>query len=402
MLTAALAQSPEEIMADIYEQVAEYGGDLENLTQELQELAACPINVNTATAEDLQRLRFLSDVQIDAILNYVNKHPMADLSELRLIGALRDYEIRDLTYFLVAQPVTHTTRLYPKEVFAKAKHELTLRVDGRNIEKYTGDPIYGQLRYRYNYHKQEQFGVTLQRNAGQDWRAMRYGGYVQLSRLTPHLKTLVLGNFQGQFGQGLVLGQAIHRGKSSYLMAAANGAEGVSKYSSVSPDYDYLHGIATTLSFGPVDVSALYSIRQEQDSLWHHVVGLNATYRRNRLKIGLTALEELYRTDSTHTAFGLNARYNLGRWDFFGEVAASCNTSDRHPSTLPRWGCGVLVGTRITPINGLGLVLLYRYYSPSFINRYAFGFAETSNTNDENGCYIGSEIKLVKHWRCSS
>ncbi len=399
--SALCAQSVEDIMADVYQQVAEYGGDLENLTEELRELSTNKININQATADDLQRLRFLSDVQIDALLNYVNKHPMNDISELQLLPCLRDYEIRDLSYFLTAEPVMQQDKVYPREVFHFAKHETTLRLDARNIESYSPDPIYAQLRYRFNYRNQVMAGVTVQHSAGQSWSQIRYGGYVQLNHIAPHLKTLVLGNFEAQFGEGLVLGSAVHRGKSSYLMASSNGVEGIRKYSSVSDSYDYLHGAAATLTFGKVDLSVLYSLRKEKDSLLHHVVGLNATYRHDRFKVGLTALEQIYRTDSTQTVLGLNARYNLGRWDFFGEAATCYDASAAHRATLPRWGWGILAGARLTPLDGLGLLMLYRYYSPSFESRYAYSFAETSAVTDENGFYLGTEIRLVPRWRFS-
>ncbi len=213
-----MGQSVNDIIADIYEQVVEYGGDLENLNQDFMELYEHKININTATAEDLQRLRFLSSKQIDNILLYVDQHPMADIAELQLIPDLRAYEVRNLRYFLVAGPAARQQTFYAKEVFRFAKHELTLRTDARNIENYKGDPFYGNFRYRFNYKNRVKAGLTLQRGAGEDWNRMHYGGFVELNHIAPHLKTLTLGNFHGQFGQGLVLGEELHMGKSSYII----------------------------------------------------------------------------------------------------------------------------------------------------------------------------------------
>ncbi|MCQ2311772.1 MAG: helix-hairpin-helix domain-containing protein [Paludibacteraceae bacterium] len=386
------AQTISDIISDIYEQVEEYGGNLEDLSQELMELHNQRIDLNTATEEDLQRLRFLSDLQIDNILTYVYKHPMQSVYELQLVPGLRDYEIRNLSYFVITEKPTIQEQIYPREIFHYAKHELTLRTDARNIENAKEDPFYGNLRYRFNYKNRVMAGFSLQRGASVPWKELNYGGYIQLNNMIPHIKTLVIGNFQGQFGQGLILGQAVHMGKSTYIMSSANGAEGVKKYSSASDSYDYLHGIASTLKFGSLDITALYSIRKEKDSLWHHVVGFNTTYKHNKWKIGLTAIENIYRTDSTATAFGVNARYNMGRWDLWGEVATSYAS---------QWGWGTIVGARLSPINGLGFLLFYRYYSPTYYSRYAQTFAETSKVNDENGLYIGTEIKLVPQWRFS-
>jgi len=389
------AQTVSDIIADIYEQVAEYGGNLENLSQEMMEIYQNKINVNTATAEDLERLRFLSDKQIDNILLYVDKHPMVDIAELQLVKGLRDYEVRNLSYFLVAGEAKRQQTLYAKEVFTYAKHELTLRTDARNIENYTNDPFYGNFRYRFTYKDNVKAGVTLQRGAGEDWKNLHYGGFVELRNIAPHLKTLTVGNFQGQFGQGLVLGEDAHVGKSSYILSSTNGPEGLHKYSSVSDDYDYLHGVGTTLNFGHVDVSAFYSIKQEtkkKQTWWHHMVGANVTYRQRYWQVGLTAKSDIYKADSTQTAFGGNFRWKKGIWDVFGEAAASYDTI---------WGWGAIAGTRIYPVEGVGLQVMYHYYTPTYHNMHAQSFAETSKVNDENGLYLGTEIKLIPKWRLS-
>jgi len=385
------SQSVNDIIADIYEQVAEYGGNLENLSQDFMEMYQNKININTATAEDLERLRFLSDKQIDNILLYVDKHPMEDIAELQLVPGLRDYEVRNLSYFLIAGPAAPQQTIYAKEVFAYAKHEITLRTDARNIENYKGDPFYGNLRYRFNYKNIIKAGITLQRGAGEDWKNLHYGGFVELNNLTKHLKTLTVGNFQAQFGQGLVLGEDAHEGKSSYILSSTNGPEGLHKYSSVSDDYDYLHGVGATIQLGAVDVSPLYSIKHEKER-WHHMVGLNATYRQRYWQVGLTAKSDIYKADSTQTAFGANFRYKRGIWDIFTEAAASYDTI---------WGGGAIAGTRIYPVEGVGLQIMYHYYSPTYHNEHAQSFAETSKVNDENGIYLGTEIKLIPKWRLS-
>mgnify|MGYP003304697464 CR=1 FL=1 len=61
--------------------------DWEDLSQDLYELHQHKMNINTVSVEDLQRLRFLSPMQIDDILYYVDKHPMADICELQLISS---------------------------------------------------------------------------------------------------------------------------------------------------------------------------------------------------------------------------------------------------------------------------------------------------------------------------
>ena len=93
--------SLDEILEDIYNQLSEDGEvPMEDIQEELMEIAENPIDLNHTTANELSRLYFLSDEQIDAILLYQYKHPFNDIYELQLIDCLKDYEIRNLLPFV--------------------------------------------------------------------------------------------------------------------------------------------------------------------------------------------------------------------------------------------------------------------------------------------------------------
>ncbi|MDY5076166.1 MAG: hypothetical protein SPE88_05225, partial [Paludibacteraceae bacterium] len=46
----------------------------------------------------------------------------------------------------------------------------------------------------------------------------------------------------------------------------------------------------------------------------------------------------------------------------------------------------------------IGLIALYRYYSPFFDNTLGYAFSETSRLNDEQGGYIGLDISRLRRW----
>lgn len=400
----------EAVIADVYEQLTEVGSvDYEDLYADLEDIAAHPININTAQASDLERLHFLSDHQIDAILLYVYAHPMAELSELQLLDCLQDYEIRNLRAFVVAGPAEgEEGRIYPRDVFRYARHEWTARADVRHIEGYTTDPVFFQTRYKFNFRNRVEFGATLRRPAGGMAVDLGYGAYIQLTDIGP-MRTIVAGNFQASFGQGLVLSEAFRSGKSAYVMTVGNRQDRLRKYTGT--DGAGLHGIGATAQWRwgkqtRLDVSALYSLQNTQDSIWQHLLGANITLRHRRLQVGFTAVEKLY-SDSVRpyrdmkynlhyfrglrqSVMGLNFRYSHGLFDLFGEVATAQNR---------RWGVGVVAGSRIYPTEGVGLTLLYRYYSPWFDNPQGYAFSETSRVNDEHGLYIGTELTRLRHWR---
>ena len=65
----------DNILEDIYNQLAEDGDiPMEELQEDLLDLAANPINLNQTNANELSQLRFLNDEQIDAILLYQYPH----------------------------------------------------------------------------------------------------------------------------------------------------------------------------------------------------------------------------------------------------------------------------------------------------------------------------------------
>ena len=382
----------EDILADIYNQLAEAGeAPMEDLQETLTDIAAHPIDLNHTSAEELQRLYFLDDEQIDAILLYQYKHPFQSIYELQLIPELHDYDIRNLLPFVQVGSADEEKKLYIREVFHYAKHELTLRADARNCENLAPDPFYAKLRYRFNYNNRVQAGVTFCRPTSAPWKEMQYGGFVQLCDIG-HFKSIVAGDYQASFGQGLVVGSPFHFGKSSYLRSTTTQPEGLRKYTSVSGDYQAFHGIGTTARIHWADISAFYSVRRQRDSTWHHAAGVNVTGRWKQLKVGVTALENLYSdtAQAPQVVVGLNARYNTGRVDVWGEVAT---TQGVH------WGVGTIVGARFVPVSGVNLLAIYRYYSEYYNNQYAYSLSEHSRLNDEMGGYVGAEIDRLRKWR---
>ena len=390
----------EDVLEDIFNQLSE-DGDLpyEDIEEELLSIAENPMDINKVTQEDLSRLMFLSDEQIDAILMYQYKHGFKELYELQLIDCLKDYEIRNLVSFVEVRGEEAIRReakgkeMYFREVFHYAKHEMTLRVDARNIEDFEGDPMYGKLRYRFNYQNRVQVGVTLDRATGAPWEKVNYGGYIQLKDIGP-MKTIVAGNYQANFGYGLVVGSPFKRGKSAYIQSTATTDEGLKKFSSVGDSYNYFHGVGATARIKWADVSAFYSLREDKKTeAWQHVVGVNATARWKKLKVGVTGIEE-FKGDRLKVkgngAMGANVRYNWGKVDIWGEVAAS---------HTEQWGWGTIMGLRVNPISDLNLLAIYRYYSPEYDNIYANALSSKTRVYDEHGGYVGVEYNRLRNWQ---
>ena len=394
----------EDVLEDIFNQLSE-DGDLayEDIEEELLSIAENPMDLNKVTGEELSRLMFLSDEQIDAILMYQYQHGFKELYELQLIDCLKDYEIRNLLPFVkvrgeeAIRQEAKGKEIYFREVFHYAKHEMTLRLDARNMEDFEGDPMYGKLRYRFNYQNRVQAGMTLDRATGVPWEKINHGGYIQLKDIGP-MKTVVAGNYQASFGYGLVVGSPFKRGKSAYIQSTATTDEGLKKFSSVGDSYNYFHGVGATARVKWADLSAFYSLRKGKEDAWNHVVGANATARWRKLKVGMTGVEEISllgdeaMRQKVRGAMGANVRYNWGKVDVWGEVAAS---------HTEQWGWGTIMGVRVNPISDLNLLAIYRYYSPEYDNIYANALSSKTRVYNEHGGYLGIEYNRLRNWQLS-
>jgi len=424
--------SLDDVILDIYNAYSEIAdADYEQIQQDLYALHEEPVSLNSTSDEELARLYFLSPQQIDDILAYADRHPFESLYELRLIPSLTDYEIRNLLPFVT---LTNDKSPHPcrerergrysaREVFANGQHELVTRLDARNMEGAEGaDMLYAHMRYVFRYRKQLVLGAAIRPPVGREMQNLQGGAWMQMNDIGP-MHTLVAGNYQASFGQGLVFAPSFHAGKSAYAAAAGLQPNGLRYRSSL--DDNGLHGVGTTMRWNTnphtrIDLSALYSLRRDNDTVRHHVLGANITVRHKQLDWQITAAENIW-SDSIrpyrNTAYnrhyfrgyrqavlGTSLRYNFGIADLFTELATAQNYE--HPSLqggdggrLPHWGFAAIAGCRLYPMDGVAMTWLYRYYSPFFDNALGYAFSETPRLGDEHGGYLGFDITRLRHWR---
>lgn len=399
----------ESIIEDIYSQITEDAADgstqdFETLAEDLMAKITTPIALNADDYDALSELPFLSDEQVTAILLKARDEPYHSLYELQLVRGLKDYEIRNLLPFVeLGDPQPEPFRW--RELAAYGRHDMSLRTDVRNIEAYEGtDPVYIQAKYGYAFRRKATAGVTIRRPAAGQWQDLQYGGYIQLNDIG-RLKRLVAGCYEARFGQGLVTNHFFHTGKSSRVMQIGHDRQGLTKVSSAGSER--YQGIGATVTAGKhTEISAWYSV--DSTKVWHHAIGANVSANFRNLHVGVTVMEHLYsdsvpvrNTYYNHAYFrgkhqcvvGADVKYSFRWLQLFAEVAAAENSS---------WGAGCIGGIRLTPLPDLGLVALYRYYSPMFDNRYGYAFCEGSRLGDENGGYLGIEYKGLRRWRLSA
>ena len=434
--------SIEDIITDIYDNridLHEYENDFEAFYEDMLRLQQNPININTATQHDLEQLYFLSDEQIDAILLYRYSHgALHSVYELQLIRGLEIYDIRNMLPFITIGDAK------PQEFYwsdlLHGSHELTMRLDARKIEdwkttknKYTGDPFYSNVKYKYNYKNRVMLGLHAEKDVGEQFVGPdnygfdSYGGYLQVNDVWK-FKSIIVGDYKANFGEGLVVNHQLSMGRAYDPLSIHNRKQGIQKYGG-NDEFRFFRGVAATLAIGDVSITALYSVRTVDGNIvndelrtvsttgyhrtateiarrrasWQHVAGLNVNYSNRYLDVGATFIENIFKHSLNPTndyyfhgkaqsVGSLNYRFHNEHWSLFGETALASNT---------RLGVATINGVKYHPMVDLGFVVSHRYYSPYFDNMYANALSYKSRINNEQSVYFATDINLLKPLKIS-
>lgn len=445
----------EQLIADIFEQYAAENDealDYETFYDDLMALSQNPVQINTATRDDFERIPFLSDIQIENLLFYLYRYgPMQTIYELQLVESLDMTDIRRMLPFVVLGSTDKKSeKMYLNEVFRFGRSELLGRLDLtaekrkgyilKEVENksgetelkapYTGSPLYNSLRYRFNFRNRVQFGITTEKDAGEQFVKKGYdfmSAYAQVDKIGK-IHRAVLGDFRANFGMGLVLHPDFSVGKSAFVTSVAPRSRGLKKFGSTD-EYNFFRGAGVTLRFGQTDITAFYSNKNidgdtvgrvfssinktgyhrteteiaKRKTVNQQVTGFNATVSLNRLQLGFTAVHTALNADmqpdksvynyyyfsgNQQTVAGINYRFRLQNFNFFGETAVSDRIA---PATIN--------GVSVQPISTVSLIALYRYFSPEYDTFFANTFSESTRVNNESGFYLGAEVRPFRRWK---
>ena len=239
--------SDEEISSDAREELAFM----------YESMHESPLNINSATREELAQLPFLTYEQIEDIHAYVYMHgSMLTLGELQLIGSL-DFDTRQLLrLFVYAGDVpVKRQKLRIDDMLRYGRNEIVLRMDIPLYKRdgfcyhspdelkrypnraYLGNRLSHSIRYSFNWHNRIRFGITADKDAGEPFFHRNCTGYDFWSPYLyikdfDWLKELAVGNFKVQFGYGLLLGGGFSTGKSMALSSMDRNTQGIKPHSS--------------------------------------------------------------------------------------------------------------------------------------------------------------------------
>jgi len=455
----------QEIFAQQEEETLEYEDFYETLLLYYQQ----PLDLNQTSPEQLASLYILSRPQITALFKHLDTHgPLLSIYELQAIPGFDLVTIYQLLPFVQVTDAGLQATPAPlwQRVIGADNHALILRYErtlqqrrgytaadtgARVASRYLGSPEKLLLRYRVSHPGDFSFGLTAEKDAGEQftWDAptRRYGfdfysAHLQLYN-KGRFKAIALGDYQLQIGQGLLLGSGYSVGKGSETITTTSRANlGIRPYSSVL-EYNYFRGAAFTYSLGRIDASGFYSnkrvdanLQAQPDTLqpfddffsgiqtsgFHRtpselankgqvreqVYGTNLSYRSpgKILHLGFTALGTHYsapmqKAGAPYQLFAFSGRrnHNAGMnyslsWQnlyFFGETAVSSSG-----------GVGTVNGLMASLSGKVDMALLYRNYARHFHSFYGNAFGEGTRNSNERGLYTGIKIKPLPHWEVTA
>lgn len=408
----------------------------EQLAQFLEELAANPVNINSASVNDLLQIPGFNLKLARALIDYRKKNPFVEKDDILKVSGIgratytrmRPYitvggvssRFRDLytnpNYWLDGNSFEYITR-YQQELDDQRGYEIPDSSGG-----YLGSQGKYYQRFRMssrhlsiNLTQEKDAGETLNGPTGFDYTS----GHIALKE-NGKLKDLVIGDYALNFGQGLVLWTGGAFGKGREVVGTTSKNErGLRAYGSAQ-ETDFFRGIAATYG-EKIETTFFYSDRPRTASViegdttrfpsssgFHRT--LNEKERRNNIdqkkyggRIRIDTPVGLFGATGYRTEFssyidrgnGLSSLYDFeGRnnsvlgFDYrglIGSVLAFGEMGQSHNG-----GRGGIVGIE-SPIGyATDFTMAYRNYGRDFQSFMGDGFGESSSDpQNEEGFYIG-------------
>lgn len=447
----------ENAIQDILELwTANNDGEQENtyFLEQLEIWSKHPFDINTDDISQLQSTGLFTDLQIQSLLAYrkvagdlLTKYELQAVPEFdaQIARTLAPYfttgkEIDQYNYPLVKSLYTGENQVYLRTQMVlepqKGYQEST-------NNGYLGDNRKYVFKYRHTYSNQLSYGFSAEKDPGEEFfTGTEKQGFDHYSfhfylKNKKWLKHLAIGDYELNFGQGLVMWTGFGAGKSLNIASAKKSGQVVKPFTSIT-EVGYNRGAAATIavkksifitpfisfksaggnvtSVDSTDNTALEISSLDEDGM-HRTQseiddrnvfqalqsGININYKKRKFNIGATAVynklsatlnpayqpynKYVFRGNSLLN-FSLDYSWSYRNFVVFGETAVN---DQKQYATVN----GVIAS--IDPLIDISLV--HRYFSPGYFAFQAQAFSENTLPANEHAMYWGVSIKPHMFWR---
>lgn len=428
----------EELLNDLMLE-PELAGEIEEVYQQLYDFYLQPLDINKATHADFKKLFFMDDLKIQQIIDY--RKEAGDFISIYELQSIEGLSFEDINRLKNLVTVKEKSKSKPTSKILLIRYERDLqkrkgyRINENGEPNYLGTPDKLLFQLRNSSGGKVQYGFTAEKDAGEnviyDASTKRYGldhysGYFKINNI---LSTgeLIIGDYQLQFGQGLVYSSGFNLGKSGGSVATYQKVSfGIRPHTS-SMESGFLRGAAGSYfitqrlkltgfysdinhdavikgsSFSGFNTSGLHRTYKELErkkAINENQFGLVIERKGNNLQYGggfsnisfsqtWIPIERVYNNFSftgnrMTTAFG----YVNYRWQNISSFAEGANLLNN--------GSAFLVGALVNLSSVFNTGFIYRNYQPDFVSRYGKALGEKLRNNNEKGLLWVFNVDLSK------
>ncbi|MFK7806498.1 MAG: ComEA family DNA-binding protein, partial [Saprospiraceae bacterium] len=418
------------------------------------------VDINKASRTKLQEFGLLSEIQINQLIDHREEFgDLIAIYELQSIPSFDLQTIQRIRPFISVSGGIDDYNLSLKQMLKNGRNELYLRwvrvledqrgylspEEGGSENGYLGDQNKYYARYRHSYENKLSFGFTVEKDAGEEFFKGSnkqgfdfFSAHLYLRDYSRRFKAIALGDFRVAMGQGLIRFNGFASRKSPLVTATKRGGRTIDRYSSVN-EINFMRGAGVTIGLTDnLDISAFASYRQrDANILTGDSISIDDAFEFSSLQSSgfhRTATEIADKNQLNNTTFGgvlkytnrkghlaLNVLYDrfdkslnralqpYNRFFFNGDrlLNASFDYNYRFQNLYFFGETAWSDNNRFATLNGLLLTLdrwvdlavLQRSFQKDYQAILAQLFAETTGGRNEEGLYLGLEIRPAKHWK---
>ena len=356
---------------DIVEQIAYLAGASapEELDSEVVErwtaLAARPVRINLSTEARLASCGLFSRYQAASVADYRRTSgDILSVAELALLDGFGEETTRALAPF-----VSFETRAGPGRSSLE-RGRVETEVQARSILQESEGERSGNYALKVRTGDEDRWLVSAaaRKAAGaRFWPQRDLSGSVAVyGRRLPF--SLVLGDFNARFGQGLLLWSGFSLSGVQSAAAMDRHPSGLSPAWTLSPGAAH-RGAAADLTLGRFVLSGFWS--------YGKCYGANVTWLARGGQLGVIALPD--------SRISFDWRWSFGRWDLFGEVVDDFGN---------RAFAGV-AGAAWNPAYQVRLAASVRSYPAAFDGSLAGALRSSTRSSDERGAALAMDYKKL-------
>ena len=447
--------TPPVIIEQQLENLTENSEDVEteddSYLQEMQQFLDDPVNLNSANESDLKQLKVLTALQIQNLLSYRNLFGnFINIYELQAIPGWNVALLRRIRPYITVdiQPSLFTSlgnRLKNGQQTVMARLTQVLEKSKGYLfdttkSFYPGSPQKLFLRYKYAYKNLLQYGITAEKDAGEQFfKGAQRSGFDFYSahffvRNIGMIKSLAIGDFNVNMGQGLTQWMGLAFKKSSDVLNVKRQADVLRPYNSAGEIY-FHRGAGITLqkkfleatlfaSYRKLDANFVVDTLNNDDfvsslqtSGYHRTFnesadknvqrqltfGGNISFTKNKLHVGVNSVHYSFKypinkSADIYNTYAINGNswgnhsidysYTYKNMHFFGEAAIT-----------ERLDKAFINGLLVSADARVDLSFVYRKISKGYQSLYTSAFTESTFPTNENGFYAGISINPTDVWR---